>query len=415
MIWAADWDYRTHRRAGHACVLPFCDMCAPMSNSRKTRLTGDVKKLAKASGFDLVGVCSAEPPDHWASYLDWLSRGFSGEMHYLARNLERRSDPKEILPGARSVVCVGLNYEPKSVACKMPDYPTGLVSRYARGDDYHIVMEKRLQGLLTGIQALTPGTSGKIYVDTGPVLERDFAARSGLGWFGKHTNLIHKKKGSWFFLGEIILSLELVFDAPVTDHCGSCTLCMDACPTQAIPEPYLLDSTRCISYLTIELKGAIPRDLRKDMGSWVYGCDICQEVCPWNERHATPTSETAFQSRDGLENPDLGKLLRMDQQAFSTKFKGSPVKRTKRRGLLRNAAVAMGNAGDRRGIPALSRAIQDEEPLVREHAAWALGRIGGEESHSVLNDALLTEQDSTVRKEIRLSLEETDVQSSNKS
>jgi len=267
-------------------------------------------------------------------------------------------------------------------------------------------MQERLQALLSEIQKLAPGTKGKVYVDTGPVLEREFASRAGLGWFGKHTNLIHKKKGSWFFLGEILLSLELGFDGPVTDHCGTCSLCMDACPTQAIPEAYVLDSTRCISYLTIELKGSIPRELRSDMGTWVYGCDICQEVCPWNEKHAVPTTEPAFQPREGLQNPDLSELLAMDQQTFSAKFKGSPIKRTKRRGLLRNAAVAMGNAGDPRGIPALQKALTDEEPLGREHSAWALGRMQGDVPRRMLNEAVLTETNAVVKNEILQSLEE---------
>ncbi len=357
-----------------------------------------------SSGFDLVGICSADPPDHWAFYLDWLDKGYSGEMHYLNRNLERRSSLHEILPEAKSVVCVGLNYEPAQVDTRADDHARGLISRYARGEDYHEVMVEKLQRLFEQIQTQVPSAKGKVYVDTGPVLERDFAARAGLGWFGKHTNLIHKRKGSWFFLGEIILSLDLVVDAPVTDHCGTCTLCMEACPTEAIPEPFVIDSTRCISYLTIELKGPIPRDLRQGMGSWVYGCDICQEVCPWNIKHATPTEEPAFQAREGLENPVLSDLLMMDQQEFSKKFKGSPIKRTKRRGLLRNAAVALGNTKDPRGIPALSKALTDDEPLIRQHAAWALGRIGGDLASGILRDALDVEQDPDVLDEITQSL-----------
>jgi epoxyqueuosine reductase len=375
-----------------------------MEYSTRKDLTVKVKDLAMSSGFDLVGICSADPPDHWAFYLDWLDKGYSGEMHYLNRNLERRSSLHEILPEAKSVVCVGLNYEPAQVDTRADDHARGLISRYARGEDYHEVMVEKLQRLFEQIQTQVPSAKGKVYVDTGPVLERDFAARAGLGWFGKHTNLIHKRKGSWFFLGEIILSLDLVVDAPVTDHCGTCTLCMEACPTEAIPEPFVIDSTRCISYLTIELKGPIPRDLRQGMGSWVYGCDICQEVCPWNIKHATPTEEPAFQAREGLENPVLSDLLMMDQQEFSKKFKGSPIKRTKRRGLLRNAAVALGNTKDPRGIPALSKALTDDEPLIRQHAAWALGRIGGDLASGILRDALDVEQDPDVLDEITQSL-----------
>ena len=231
-------------------------------------------------------------------------------------------------------------------------------------------------------------------------MSRD-AARSGVGWFGKHTNLIDKRSGSWFFLGEILLTEPLKPDPPSADHCGTCTRCIDACPTDAILAPYVLDSRKCISYLTIELKGPIPRDLRSGMGDWIYGCDICQEVCPWNEKHARPTDEESFQSRPGLESAPLRDILTMDQNDFSQRFRKSPIKRTKRRGLLRNAAVALGNVGDASDVPTLSRALSDSEPLVRQHAAWALGRIGGRSATEALSLAESIETDDDVLEEIR--------------
>ena len=374
-------------------------------DAARTFLTTQIKARARELGFDPVGVAPAEPPEHWAFYLDWVERGYAGEMGYLGRNLERRADPRTVVPGAKSVLCVGMNYEPRETPSPVDDRPRGRVSRYARADDYHDVMVGRLTRLLEEIQALAPSASGRVYVDTGPVLERDFAARAGIGWFGKHTNLIHKEKGSWFFLGEIILTIDLDCDAPVMDHCGTCTLCMEACPTDAIPEPYVLDSTRCISYLTIELKGAIPREHRVQVGDWIFGCDICQEVCPWNQKQARPTDEPEFQAREGVASPDLAEVLGLDQAAFSRQFKGSPIKRAKRRGLLRNAAVALGNTGGVEDVQVLVKSLRDPEPLVRGHAAWALGQIGGREAKRALQEMLLQEPDDEVCREIQGALE----------
>jgi epoxyqueuosine reductase len=363
-----------------------------------------VKEVARNKGFDLVGVAPAQSPEHWDFYQKWLDLGYAGEMGYLGRNLNRRADPCEILPNARSILCLGTNYLPS----KKPEVSTGArgsVSKYAQGDDYHDVIEAQLADLLAEIQKLVPSAEGRYYVDTGPVLERDVAARAGLGWFGKHTVLIHKRKGSWFFLSEIILNLDLEPDVPQLDHCGTCTRCIDACPTDAIVAPYEVDSRRCISYLTIELRGSIPRQLRKGMGQWVYGCDICQDVCPWNEKHAQPTQALAFQSRSGLDAPKLVDLLKMDQSAFSAKFKGSPIKRAKRRGLLRNVAVALGNVGSEEDIPALEQALCDLEPLVRLHTAWALGQIGGDRALAILKAAEQSETEKEVLEEILLAIE----------
>ena len=372
----------------------------------KRQLTAQIKRKANRMGFGPVGVAPAGPPEHWDFFLDWLTRGYGGQMAYLGRNLDRRSHPGQVLPGARSVLCVGMNYDQEPGDHPVNGPRRGKISRYARGDDYHDMMSARLKRLLEWIQVREPRAKGRIYVDTGPVLERDFAARAGMGWFGKHTNLIHKRRGSWFFLGEILLTIPLVYDRPVADHCGTCTLCMDACPTDAIPQPYVLDSNRCISYLTIELKGSIPRAYREKVGNWIYGCDICQEVCPWNRKHAAPTTEPALKARDGLDAPDLSELLAMDQAAFSRRFRGSPIKRAKRRGLLRNAAVALGNRGTADDIPALSAALSDPEPLVRGHAAWALGRIGGPEARRALSAARGSETDAAVREEIGQAINE---------
>ena len=372
------------------------------------QLTARIKRKASGMGFSPVGVAPAGEPEHWGFYLDWLKKGYAGEMAYLGRNLDRRSHPERVLPGARTVLCVGMNYDQENGAPFAHQRATGRISRYARGDDYHDVMNARLEKLLAWIQTLDPDVKGRVYVDTGPVLERDFAARAGIGWFGKHTNLIHKRRGSWFFLGEILLTLPLVYDRPVADHCGTCTLCMDACPTDAIPRPYVLDSNRCISYLTIELKGAIPRPYREKMGDWIYGCDICQEVCPWNRKQSRPTEEPALKARAGLNAPVLAELLSMDRTAFSKRFRGSPIKRAKRRGLLRNAAVALGNRGDAADIPALTAALSDGEPLVRGHAAWALGRIGGPDARRALSEARDAEADEAVREEIGMAIDEVD-------
>ena len=380
------------------CVLPFH---MPV---KTIELTRKVKSLAGDLGFSPVGVTTADPPGNWNYYREWVDAGYAGEMGYLTRNLERRADVRSLVPGAKSILCVGLNYQPYETP--RPEGRTGRISGYARGDDYHDLMKKRLLDLLEQIQILSPGTEGRVYVDTGPVLEREYAARAGLGWFGKHTNLIEKRTGSWFFIGEIILTAELTPDAPATDHCGMCTKCIDACPTEAILEPYKLDSNRCISYLTIELKGPIPKDLREGIGDWVYGCDVCQDVCPWNLKQAVPTDEPSFQSRPGFERPDLKELLALDQESFSRRFRKSPIKRTKRRGLLRNTAVVLGNVGGADDVPALGVALSDDEPLVRQHAAWALGRIGGGAAQKCLRDRSEVEHEQDVLAEISEALSE---------
>ena len=363
-------------------------------------LTEDIKAQAVHLGFDLAGVTTAEPPRHGEYYAEWVDKGMAGEMAYLGRQVDKRQDPGQVLPNARSLVVVAMNYRcPDSDA--IPDgAPRGRIAQYARGDDYHDVMKKMLLSLLRFIQDRTDRpVQGKVYVDTGPVLEREFAVRAGLGWFGKHTNLINKRIGSWLLIGEILLDLELDEDRAMADHCGTCTKCIEACPTEAIVEPYVVDSRRCISYHTIELKGPIPVAYREAMGDRVFGCDDCQDVCPWNRR-APVTRHQAFHSRPWNDMPGLIEILGWSPEEFRTRFRGSPIKRTKRRGLLRNAAVALGNTKDPKAVPALIASLGDEEPLVRGHAVWALGNIGGDQALSALEEAKAIERDPDVIEEI---------------
>jgi len=336
-------------------------------------LEEQIKSKALALGFDLAGIAPAEPPASFARFERWLSEGRHGEMGYLARNLERRSDPRRLLPGAKSIVIVACNYHAAGPA---PEACQGRVARYALGNDYHEVIGGKLAVLIEAIRALVPGAQAKACVDTAPVLERAMAQRAGLGWIGKNTMLLHRRFGPWLFLGEILLDVALRPDAPETrDRCGRCARCIAACPARAIIAPRELDARRCISYLTIELKGAIPPELRPLIGNRVFGCDDCLEVCPWN-RFAQQAREPGFSPRANLTTLELLNLLELDEEGFQRRFARSPILRAKRRGLLRNVCVALGNAGDPRAVPALERALEDAEPLVREHAAWALERIG---------------------------------------
>lgn len=373
-----------------------------------TSLTSRIKEYAHHLGFDLVGIAPAEPSAHWGFYLNWLENGMAGEMNYLYKGAEKRKDPKSILPSVKSIIAVGCNYASEELPySKRTDPSRGVISRYAWGDDYHDIMPNKLSRLLEFIKREAGAgeeVEAKIYVDTGPILEREIAAGAGIGWFGKNTNILNLEFGSWFFLGEILINIELEYDHPVLDHCGTCTRCIDACPTGALPEPYVLDSTKCISYLTIELKASIPENLRPMMGNLIYGCDICQDVCPFNIKRAKSTKEERFYPRDGLEFPSLLSLMNMNQEEFKKKFKGSPVKRTKRRGLLRNVAVALGNWKSKAAIGALVKALSDSEPLVRGHAAWALGQIGGEKAHAALKNALEKEKEPQVILEIENAL-----------
>jgi epoxyqueuosine reductase len=337
-----------------------------------------VRELARAEGFDLCGVASAAPPSSLAFFPQWVARGHAGAMDYLTGQVDRRADVRAAFPWARSVVSVGLQYDTPGPYSTEAPRERGWIARYAWGDDYHDVMKAMLERLGERLQAEMGPLTARAYVDTGPIVERAYAAAAGLGAWGKNTCLLHAEHGSWFFLGELVTDADLAPGAPLPDMCGTCTACLEACPTGALPAPYVLDATRCISYLTIELRGPIPEDQRAGVGAHVFGCDICQDVCPWNRRRRAQ-ARAPFRARAGLVAPDLQDLAALDQAAFSRRFTRSAVKRAKRRGLLRNVAVAMGNSGEARHRPALQRLAADEDPLVREHARWALGRLEKEE------------------------------------
>lgn len=367
-----------------------------------------IKAEARRLGFELVGITSVQPPQTYPVFEQWLREGRHGEMGYLETERSRscRSNIRQILPECCSVVVVGMRYPNPGDASAPPG--CGRVAAYAWGEDYHAVIPPRLESLgkfierLTGQPVLQRG-----YTDTGPLLERDLAQRAGLGWIGKNTCLIHPRKGSYFLLGELLLGLELSPDEAFTaDHCGSCTRCIEACPTACILPDRTLDARRCISYLTIELKGSIPPELRPQMGDWVFGCDVCQQVCPWNIRFAPPSSPARPAANLVEPFPDLIEILSLTREAFNRRYKNTALKRTKRRGLLRNAAVALGNLGDPAAVPALQHCLQtDDETLVRGHAAWALGQIGGAAARKALQHALAAEPDPDVQREIRLALE----------
>ena len=333
------------------------------------------KSLAREKGFDLVGIARADAPPELAFFAEWIARGHAGEMSYLTSQVARRQDLRAAFPWARSLIAVGLQYDtPYPYSTEVPS-DRGWIARYAWGDDYHDVMKTMLEGLVEALRQEAGSFTARTYVDTGPVVERAYAAAAGLGAWGKNTCLLHPEHGSWFFLGEVVTDLDLPADAPRPDLCGSCTACLEACPTGALPAPYVLDARRCISYLTIEVKGALPEERRADLGRHVFGCDICQDVCPWN-RKRRQRGGPAFAPRAGLAAPDLGDLASLDDPAFRERFRRSPVKRARRRGLLRNVAVALGNSGDSSRKPILETLAKDEDPLVREHALWALRRLG---------------------------------------
>jgi len=396
--------------------------------------TRQVRETARRLGFDLVGIAPADPPPHADFLPQWLARGYAGEMRWLARRAAERADPRRVLPGARSVVAVGVVYDTSPEAAQAsrhearpsqaargdaggggasaavprsepqvseaargdaggggasaavprsePQASEARVSRYAGGRDYHDVLGERLRALAREIEGLAPGTRTRSYVDTGPMLERPLAARAGLGWIGKNTLLIHPRLGSYLFLGVVLSDLALAPDAPEPDHCGSCRACLDACPTDAFPEPYVLDATRCLSYTTIELRSGIPERLRAPQADRVFGCDVCQEVCPWNTRPGRAVPEdaaglrAALAPREAWHLPALAWLLGLDEPAWREVARGTALRRAKWRGLLRNALVAAGNSGDPSLAPALRRHAEGVDALLAEHARWALARLG---------------------------------------
>ncbi len=344
-----------------------------------------VKRAAEEAGFDLAGIAPATDASELKRFPEWIAAGHAGEMQYLEARTDhgalKRSSLACVAPWARSVVVCAINYNtahPYSTQVHNPS--RGWISRYAWSrEDYHDAVLRRLKQVETVLRQavpadLQPSLTTRSYVDTGPIVERVFAKYAGVGWVGKNTCIIHQKKGSWLFLGVILTSLELAPDVPAPDRCGTCTRCITACPTDAILAPYQLDSNKCISYLTIEKRGSIPEDLRAGIGHHVFGCDICQDVCPWN-RKAPASSAPEFQPRPGLVNPALAWLAEMSAEEFRAAFRGSPIRRTKRSGLRRNAAIAMGNSGNKTFLPLLDQLVADEDQIVSETARWAKTRL----------------------------------------
>lgn len=367
------------------------------------QLTAELKQDAHALGFDLAGVCPADPPADLDRFRQWLAAGFAGQMRYLPQREKAYADPRHVLEGVRSILMLGMNYRTAQPRLRLAG--EGRVSCYAWGErDYHTVIHGRLRELVAGIRQRCPGARVRGVVDTAPLMERQYAQSAGLGWQGKNTLLLNRAHGSWFFLAALLTDLKLAYDAPAAvDHCGTCRACLDACPTQAFPQPYVLDATRCISYLTIELRGSIPRQYREAMGDWLFGCDICQEVCPWNQR-AKPMARSPFAPLPALDPVDLAALFDLDDEGFRRRFRQSPLWRPKRAGLLRNAAVVLGNARSPAALPALFRGLDDPEPTVRAACAWALGRYGRNEARQALRRRLVVELDEDVQSEIRLAL-----------
>jgi epoxyqueuosine reductase len=341
-----------------------------------------IQQKARELGFDSCGFTTADPPASNQRFQEWLGAGFHGAMAYLQRNAHKRIDPQQVLPKAQSIITLAVSYEILDLKSGISNAPSeGVIARYARFKDYHEVLGERLRQL-TAILDEQGGPEARSlwYVDTGPFLERDLAQRAGIGFIGKHTNLISRQLGNWFFLAEIITTLPFEPDAPEKNRCGSCARCLTACPTAAITAPFQLDARRCISYLTIELKGPIPVELRPALGNRIYGCDDCLAVCPWN-RFAREGQLMREHARMDLAAPDLLKLLSLDEIGFRKRFAGTPMMRTKRRGLLRNVCVALGNTGNSAALPGLERATHDAEPLIAEHARWALEQIQSRTGH----------------------------------
>jgi epoxyqueuosine reductase len=365
-------------------------------------LTESVFAAARAEGFDY---CAAAPVTALGAadrLRDWLAAEMHGTMAWLERDPARRADPSRVVPDARTVLVVARNYFTDAEVASDPR--AACISRYAWGDEYHDVMGAAVRRLYTQIQELAPGASGRYYVDTGPVMEKAWAEVAGLGWIGKHTNVVRRGAGSWFFLGALILDCELEYGAPARDHCGSCAACIDACPTAAIVAPYVLDARRCISYLTIESRGPIPIEFRAAIGNRVFGCDDCQDVCPWNRFAQSSADALPFYPREGNRAAPLHELFAMDLDEFRRRFRRSPVKRAKFEGFRRNLAVALGNSGDATAVAPLASALDRDSALVRGHCAWALGELGGPDACTALRRALVTEQDEWVRAEIASAL-----------
>lgn len=369
------------------------------------QITTRLKAEARRLGFGLQGVAPAVTPPGIDRFRSWLSAGYAGEMHYLPRRAAAYEHPTSVLEGVRTILMLGMHYP----AGREAPFETGqgMVAAYARGSvDYHDLIHDRLKELANRFREWVPGAAVRGVVDTAPLLEREFAQLAGLGWIGKNTMLLNRDSGSYFFLAALLTSFELVVDVPHSaDHCGTCTACLDACPTTAFPAPYELDARRCISYLTIELREPIARELRPQLGDWVFGCDVCQQVCPWNRR-APGSDEEALQPQDELTAVPLANLFSLSDDDFRALYRQTPLWRSKRRGILRNAALALGNQADQRAVPVLRQGLADPEPLVRGASAWALGQIGGRLAERSLRERLMDESDADVSGELRLALRE---------
>lgn len=367
----------------------------------KSEVASALQREALRLGFTSVGIAAAVQPTGLGHFHDWLAAGYAGEMSYLETRRTAYGHPARVLPAARSLVMLAVNYNAPAETTPAPG--RGRVARYAWGDDYHDVIRERLNRLAAFLTELVPGACARGVVDTAPLLEREFAQLAGLGWVGKNTMLIHPSLGSYFFLAALVTDVELAYDeASVADHCGACTACLDACPTGAFVEARVLDSRRCISYLTIELKEAIPRELREQVGDWLFGCDVCQDVCPWNGR-APASLASEHEPKQGT-SLDLAELFYLTDDEFRRRFRRTPLWRPKRRGVLRNAAIVLGNQRHKAALPALAQGLRDVEPLVRGACAWALGRLNLEAAREALAAALDGEGDPLVRAEIERAL-----------
>ena len=372
-----------------------------------TSLEIDIKQYGRELGFDIVGITTAEPflRDEEAA-IERVRQGLmDGLPWYTEERVRRSTHPEALLAEARSIISLAVSYltgEPEHGGEALE----GKIARYAWGDDYHNVIKARLREFVDGLsERVGRPVKARIFVDDGPMNDRAAAERAGVGWFGKNTNILTPSHGSWVFLGQVITDLDLQPDTPLAKTCGNCVRCIDDCPTGAIVAPYVIDNRRCISFLTIELRGPIPRELRPLVGDWVFGCDICQDVCPVN-RKAQLSLEPAFRQRHDFAAPELIPLLELDDEGFRERFRNSPIKRAKRVGLQRNVCVALGNIGDVSAVPALAQALQGADALVRGHAAWALGRIGGREAAEALKSAIPGEEDAQVLQEIETALAE---------
>jgi epoxyqueuosine reductase len=367
-------------------------------------ITQQLKQQAKHLGFELAGVCPASKALSFERFLHWLDAGYAGKMDYIARRAAAYEHPRNVLQDARSLVMLGMSYS--GDAPQPPQTGQGRVARYAWGTrDYHDVIRKRLKLLSAYLVEQLPDCHVRGVVDTAPLLEGDYAVLAGLGWVGKNTLLLNKERGSWLFLAALLTDAELEYDTPFkTDHCGTCQACLDACPTNAFPQPYVLDATRCISYLTIELREDIPENLRSGIDNWLFGCDICQEVCPWNQ-HAPQTDEKSFLPADSFNPIELTALFDMDDEAFRKQFRQTPLWRSKRKGILRNAAIVMGNHRSPSAQAALHKGLNDPEPLVRSACAWALGRYANLTARQELANRLEVETSPHIRREIQSALQ----------